>query len=155
MNSPNSLGGGMCLWTGSEWTLLEAPKKDSQGNPIRCAPDVECSLHVHGFASKGSTPVFSAKNAPGLILVTGNVGPYLSYDPNETNTYFSRDGGVTWEEISKGVNTFQFADHGAIMMGIRADAMTNFVLSVLFLFFFLCGVGILLPLLFAGVVPGG
>ena len=114
---------------GSEWTPLEAPKKDSEGKPIRCSGGGDdCSLHVHGFASKGGAPIFSATNAPGLILVTGNVGPFLSYEDDQTNTYMSRDGGVSWEEIFKGAHMFQFGDHGAIMIGVRPPSyLTNFV----------------------------
>ena len=35
-------------------------------------------------------------------MATGNVGKYLSYDGGDINTYFSRDAGKSWTEVSKG-----------------------------------------------------
>ena len=44
-------------------------------------------------------PVYSSKNALGLIIETGNVGKYLSYKSDKVNTFLSIDGGHTWREI--------------------------------------------------------
>jgi hypothetical protein len=46
---------------------------------------------------------FSEKiHLQGLIMATGNVGQYLSYDIGDANTYFSRDAGWSWVEVAKG-----------------------------------------------------
>ena len=40
-----------------------------------------------------------------LLLITqgtGNVGAYLRFEPDQINTYLSRDGGLTWVEAHKG-----------------------------------------------------
>jgi hypothetical protein len=44
-------------------------------------------------------PLYSNENAVGLVMATGNVGDALRNDV--VNTYFSRDGGLTWEQVGK------------------------------------------------------
>ena len=57
----------------------------------------------------------------------GNVGQYLSYDREDTHTYFSRDGGVTWEEVTKEAHVASFGDHGALMLALTQSRETNFI----------------------------
>ncbi|CAE8586461.1 unnamed protein product [Polarella glacialis] len=47
---------------------------------------------------------------------TGNVGPYLRFEPDQTNTYMSRDGGLTWVEAHKGAFIYEFGDHGGLIV---------------------------------------
>lgn len=47
---------------------------------------------------------------------TGNVGGSLRFEPEETNTYLSRDGGLTWMEAHKGAYIYEFGDHGGVIV---------------------------------------
>lgn len=62
----------------------------------------DCSLHLKGDSDLIYSPIYSHKGAVGIIIGVGNVGLYLSDDPEDINTYLSRDGGHTWFEIKKG-----------------------------------------------------
>jgi hypothetical protein len=61
-------------------------------------------------------PFYSAENAVGMIIGTGNVGSYLSFQKDEINTYLSRDGGLTWFEIMKGSHIYEIGDHGGLIV---------------------------------------
>jgi hypothetical protein len=61
-------------------------------------------------------PIYSTKNAVGLILATGNVGYHLSNKEDEVNTFMSRDAGVTWSEIKKGSHIYEMGDHGGLLV---------------------------------------
>ncbi|KAF4670147.1 Sorl1p [Perkinsus olseni] len=50
----------------------------------------------------------------------GNIGPYLRYEQHEMNTYLSRDGGLTWREVHAGSYSYEFGDHGGLI--VMADA---------------------------------
>ncbi|KAF4748383.1 Sorl1p, partial [Perkinsus olseni] len=56
------------------------------------------------------------ETAVGLIMGTGNVGPYLRFEKDEVNTYLSRDGGLTWIEAHKGAYIYEFGDHGGLVV---------------------------------------
>eukprot|EP01027_Heterolobosea_sp_BB2_P009383 GEZU01013836.1.p1 GENE.GEZU01013836.1~~GEZU01013836.1.p1 ORF type:complete len:695 (-),score=236.47 GEZU01013836.1:44-2128(-) len=119
---------------GGSWQAIARPEKDANGNPIVCPQldeDEQCSLHLHGFASPGFSPLHSSGRAVGLILATGNVGPYLlgTVSADEANTYFSRDGGLKWEEIKKGSHIYEFANHGSIMALAKTKATTSLTYS--------------------------
>ena len=60
---------------GSTWQQLKAPDKDSQGKPIICK---NCYLHLRGETESDLNPLYSRKNAIGIILGVGNVGRYLA-----------------------------------------------------------------------------
>jgi hypothetical protein len=61
-------------------------------------------------------PFYSYTNAVGVIMGTGNVGPYLTHDRATTNTYLSRDGGLTWSEAHKGDFIYEFGNHGGLLI---------------------------------------
>ena len=44
-------------------------------------------------------PLYSPENALGILISTGNVGYHLTKLDDQTNTYFSRDGGKIWSEV--------------------------------------------------------
>lgn len=83
---------------GSTWQLLTPPGRDIDGRRIVCHADEGCSLHLHGVSSD-FTSVYSPDKTLGIIIGTGNVGSYLSNNPDEINTYLSRDAGLTWFEV--------------------------------------------------------
>jgi len=103
---------------GGAWSYVKPPKKDSLGDAIDCPPD-KCWLHMHDiteFRTGKFVPFYSYTNAVGIIMGTGNVGPYLTHDPQHTNTYLSRDGGLSWSEAHKGDFIYEFGNHGGLLI---------------------------------------
>eukprot|EP00743_Colponemidia_sp_Colp-15_P002319 GILK01002514.1.p1 GENE.GILK01002514.1~~GILK01002514.1.p1 ORF type:complete len:898 (+),score=135.65 GILK01002514.1:39-2696(+) len=100
---------------GGNWRYLAAPEKDADGKTIAC-PQEECSLNLHGITFQQFGPFYSTENAVGVVMGTGNVGDYLRSRTDEVNTYFSRDGGLTWHEIRKGSYIYEIGDHGGLIV---------------------------------------
>jgi hypothetical protein len=104
---------------GAAWNFLQPPRVDSVGKNYPCAgrsPE-ECSLHLHGTTSWDFyAPFYSIETAVGIIMGTGNVGNTLRFEPEETNTFLSRDGGLTWMEAHKGAFIYEFGDHGGLIV---------------------------------------
>eukprot|EP00419_Tripos_fusus_P088245 CAMPEP_0172861924 /NCGR_PEP_ID=MMETSP1075-20121228/72937_1 /TAXON_ID=2916 /ORGANISM="Ceratium fusus, Strain PA161109" /LENGTH=856 /DNA_ID=CAMNT_0013710117 /DNA_START=111 /DNA_END=2681 /DNA_ORIENTATION=- len=101
---------------GGVWSYLKPPKVDSLGKKIECIPE-RCWLHLHGITNfQNYAPFYSTENAVGILMGTGNVGPYLRFEPDQTNTYLSRDGGLTWIEAHKGAYIYEFGDHGGLVV---------------------------------------
>lgn len=104
---------------GGAWKYLKAPKVDSLGKPYECAgkPAEECALHLHGSTSWDFyAPFYSMESSVGIVMGTGNVGSSLRFEPEVTNTYVSRDGGLTWVEAHKGAFIYEFGDHGGLIV---------------------------------------
>jgi hypothetical protein len=101
---------------GGAWSYLKPPKVDSVGKKINCPPE-KCWLHLHGITNfHNYAPFYSIENAIGIIMGTGNVGAYLRFEPDQINTYMSRDGGLTWVEAHKGAFIYEFGDHGGLIV---------------------------------------
>eukprot|EP00960_Hanusia_phi_P077226 768667-Hanusia_phi.AAC.8 len=107
---------------GAMWKDLPPPAKDHLGRPIVCDG---CSLHLNGKTSGFLGPVYSSVSSTGLIMATGNVGHHLHRRQDEINTYFSRDAGRSWEQITKGSYIYEFGDHGALMIMANNREATN------------------------------
>jgi len=98
------------------WSNLKPPKVDSIGAKIDCEPD-RCWLHLHGVTNfRNYAPFYSTENAIGIIMGTGNVGAHLRFEQDQTNTYLSRDGGLTWVESHKGAFIYEYGDHGGLVV---------------------------------------
>jgi len=102
---------------GGEWHPIAPPRYNSLGQPIICSG--ECSLHLNGWSTIVTRPVagplYTDPAAVGLSLATGGVGEFLpTYD--QLNTYFSRDAGVTWQEVAQGSTIYEFGDQGGIII---------------------------------------
>ncbi|KAH8585131.1 sortilin [Cryptosporidium sp. chipmunk genotype I] len=114
---------------GGEWNYLKAPTIDSRGNRINCDVNDGCYLHLHGVSNYQSlAPFYSVENAVGIILGTGNVGSYLSFDHDDINTYMSRDGGLTWQEVHKGAFIYELGDFGGLIVMANDLKHTNQVI---------------------------
>jgi len=101
---------------GGAWSYLKPPRVDSTGKQIDCPPD-KCWLHLHGITNfHNYAPFYSTDNAIGIIMGTGNVGPSLRFEPDQTNTYLSRNGGLTWIEAHKGAFIYEYGDHGGLVV---------------------------------------
>ena len=64
-------------------------------------------------------PFYSLDSAIGLAMATGNLGDRLTPYASKTNTYLTRDGGLSWIEAAKGSHIYEFGDHGGIILMAR------------------------------------
>ncbi len=109
---------------GGTWNFLQPPATDSEGKATNCFPNAGCSLHIHGTSDYWG-PFYSLDSAIGLAMATGNLGSRLTPYAAKTNTYFTRDGGVTWTEAAKGSHIYEFGDHGGLILMTRDNVPTN------------------------------
>eukprot|EP00947_MAST-08B_sp_MAST-8B-sp1_P000244 g244.t1 len=109
---------------GGEWSYLNPPTHDVDGKTTSCNPEEGCSLHLHGTTDVWG-PMYSSSNALGLVMATGNVGPGLTPHEDQTNTYFSRDGGLEWFEVMKGSHIYEFGDHGGLILMAKDQEATD------------------------------
>ena len=102
---------------GGRWHNLRPPTHTNRGTEFGCNPadDPQCSLHVHGITDAWG-PLYSSKNAIGLVMATGNVGRQLSTKEDEVHTFFSRDAGLTWHMVREGSHIYEYGDHGAVIV---------------------------------------
>lgn len=107
--------------------MLEAPSKSATNKTIMCRRSTGCSLHLHSYSSPTQPPPYSQENAIGLIMGVGNLGYFLKDRNDELNTYFTRDGGLTWFEVRKGPHIFEFGDHGALIAMAPSHKATEFL----------------------------
>jgi hypothetical protein len=98
---------------GATWHRLTAPDRDSLGRKYDCEHD--CHLNLHGISSNFPS-FYSVDSAAGLIIGNGNIGKFLSHNEDQTNTFLSRDGGLSWFEIKKGSHIYEIGDHGALIL---------------------------------------
>lgn len=99
---------------GEMWHYLSPPTHDSNGSRITYSD--EANLHLHGYSDPRFSPFYSTKNSNGIIMGTGNIGKYLSTEPEDINTYMSRDGGKSWIEIAKGSHIYEISDRGLVLV---------------------------------------
>eukprot|EP01113_Clastostelium_recurvatum_P015241 TRINITY_DN1843_c0_g2_i1.p1 TRINITY_DN1843_c0_g2~~TRINITY_DN1843_c0_g2_i1.p1 ORF type:complete len:773 (-),score=173.82 TRINITY_DN1843_c0_g2_i1:166-2484(-) len=115
---------------GGQWAYLTPPTKHADGSPILCTGT--CTLNLHGETSwlwGEAAPFYTNENAIGLIVAVGSIGEKL--DTKNYNTYLSRDGGVTWQELASGLTIYEFGDHGGILVYADYTQSTNTILYTL------------------------
>lgn len=126
---PTRLGTKISFDKGAHWRTLAHPARDSTGvSYAGCSGSRKCALHLFfkGNPQKYA-PIYSVSGATGIILATGVVGDYYTEDmaTDEVGTFFSRDAGRSWKEISKGSSIYEISDHGALIVvaseGIKTD----------------------------------
>jgi Sortilin, neurotensin receptor 3,/Sortilin, neurotensin receptor 3, C-terminal len=108
---------------GAEWTLIPPPEKDRDGKKFECVENaniatVKCSLHIHSYTERyDKHATFSSTSAIGIMLAVGNVGEYLTpKNGDETYTFITRDGGITWNAVAKGSYLWEYGDQGSIIV---------------------------------------
>ncbi|KZP04862.1 Oligoxyloglucan reducing end-specific cellobiohydrolase [Athelia psychrophila] len=112
---------------GGSWKTLTPPSKDSQGNSYECT-SVDCALHVHGYTERADPrATYSSPSIVGLIMAVGNVGKSLK-PYTESDTFMSRDGGFTWEEVHKDAHLWEFGDSGSVLIMANDEEPTDHVL---------------------------
>jgi hypothetical protein len=88
----------------------------------------KCALHIHGYTERPDPrATYSTPSVPGLLMAVGNVGeslaPYVDSD-----TFLSRDAGLTWEEVHKDAHLWEFGDSGSILVMANDEEPTDYVL---------------------------
>ncbi|KAG5634687.1 vacuolar protein sorting/targeting protein PEP1 [Sphagnurus paluster] len=112
---------------GSTWRSLTPPKVDSQGRPYSCN-GAKCALHLHGYTERTDPrATFSSPSIVGLIMAVGNVGESLA-PYKDSDTFLSRDGGFTWEEVHKDAHLWEFGDSGSVLVMVNDEEPTDHLL---------------------------
>ncbi|KAF8649292.1 hypothetical protein AX16_005896 [Volvariella volvacea WC 439] len=112
---------------GGTWKPLPPPQVDSMGRKYEC-DSTRCALHIHGYTERlDPRATFSSPSVVGLIMAVGNVGEYLlPYD--QSDTFLSRDAGLTWEEVHKDAHLWEFGDSGSILVMVNDEEPTDHLL---------------------------
>ncbi|KAJ7186706.1 vacuolar protein sorting/targeting protein 10 [Mycena filopes] len=112
---------------GGSWNSLMPPAKDSLGNEYECR-STGCALHLHGYTQRTDLQAtYSTPSIFGVLVAVGNVGESLApYD--QSDTFLSRDAGLTWEEVHKDAHLWQFGDSGSILVMANDEEPTDHVL---------------------------
>ncbi|XP_046384172.1 sortilin-related receptor-like isoform X2 [Ischnura elegans] len=119
---------------GGEWRPLKAPKVDNEGRPINCSMADGCSLHLFQHLNQlypmtRPVPILSSKSAPGLIMATGIIGKSLKGQPG---VFLSRDAGLTWHQLLKGHNFFNFGDHGGVLVAVSYSKFSGMTRKLIY-----------------------
>jgi len=112
---------------GATWVPLTSPSTDLKGDKYACQ-ESDCNLHLHSYTEKRDPQnLFDSQSAPGLMLGAGNVGKYLtSY--SDSGIFLTRDGGMTWKQITSEAHMFEFGDHGGLIVLVDDEKPTDYVL---------------------------
>jgi len=98
---------------GGSWQDVAPPPSSLKD----CKKKTECNLQLHAFTEMASfAPVYSYRNSIGILMGSGNVGNALSFRRSITNTYLSRDAGLTWTEVKKGTWIYEYGNHGGLIV---------------------------------------
>ncbi|QLG73237.1 hypothetical protein HG535_0E03210 [Zygotorulaspora mrakii] len=112
---------------GSDWSYLQPPSRDSEGQRYPCQRDSidKCSLHLHSYTEREDLrDTFSSGSAFGMLIGVGNVGEYLLPE-DACSTFFSTDGGETWTELKKESTRWEYGDHGGVIVLVPKKVQTD------------------------------
>ena len=117
---------------GAEWALFPPPKTDALGNNYDCVGEAnkatqKCALHIHSYTERADkAATFSSPSAVGLMMAVGNVGEYLARkDDESTDTFITRDAGITWQSVKKGSYMWEYGDQGSIIVIVKESQPTK------------------------------
>lgn len=86
-----------------------------------------CTLHIHGYTERRDPrATYSSPSAVGLMLAVGNVGEHL-LPYTDSDTFLTRDGGFTWEEVHKDAHVWEYGDQGSILILANDEDSTDHV----------------------------
>ncbi|GME84806.1 unnamed protein product [Ambrosiozyma monospora] len=112
---------------GAHWSYIQPPYIDSNGDKYECSGKTleSCSLNLHGYTEReDERDTFSSGSAVGMMIGIGNVGENLE-NYYSGNTFLTRDGGITWKEVKKGVYMWEYGDQGSIIVLVNGKDNTN------------------------------
>ncbi|KAK4055938.1 vacuolar protein sorting/targeting protein PEP1 [Microbotryomycetes sp. JL221] len=111
---------------GGRWKSIVPPVNDALGQTYDCT-SAKCSLHLHGYTErKDPRATFSSPSATGLMLAVGNVGESLARY-TDSDTFLTRDGGFTWQEVHKDAHMWEYGDQGSILVLVNDEEPTDHV----------------------------
>lgn len=112
---------------GGTWKPLTPPAADSLGQSYSCST-TKCALHIHGYTERtDARATYSSPAVVGVVMAVGNVGETLA-PYTESDTFLSRDGGFTWQEVHKDAHLWEFGDSGAVILLVNDEEPTDHVL---------------------------
>lgn len=111
----------------SNFYASDAVEESSEGSLISPCSSPPCALHLHSFSTSFSSPIHSSASAPGVIMGNGNIGDQLS---TVMNTFYSADGGVSWQALSQGASTFDIGQQGGLLMLAKEQDGSKISLSL-------------------------
>jgi Sortilin, neurotensin receptor 3,/Sortilin, neurotensin receptor 3, C-terminal len=115
---------------GADWGFLPPPEKDSEHKPYACSGSGidKCSVHLHGYTERNDPrDTYSSASAVGLMMGVGNVGDKLGRKGADTETFITRNGGLDWKAVIKGVWQWEYGDQGSIIVIVKENEPTNYV----------------------------
>ncbi|KAJ7132166.1 vacuolar protein sorting/targeting protein 10 [Mycena epipterygia] len=121
-NEPKQLKSLITFDDGSTWSPIRAPSKDSAGQRVQCNPDdVDiCSLHLHSVTTPHNFGRIFSSPAPGFVMAVGSIGnSLLPYE--ESDTFMSSDGGLSWSMIRTDAHKYEFGDSGSILVIVNDE----------------------------------
>ncbi|KAF8196799.1 Oligoxyloglucan reducing end-specific cellobiohydrolase [Mycena galopus ATCC 62051] len=107
---------------GSTWHPIRAPSTDSSGQRVSCNPDDAdtCSLHLHSVTNPHNFGRIFSSPAPGFVMAVGSIGNSLApYE--ESDTFLSTDGGISWKMIRMDAHKYEFGDSGSILVVVNDE----------------------------------
>ncbi|KAH0559464.1 hypothetical protein GP486_004018 [Trichoglossum hirsutum] len=109
---------------GATWGYIPPPSRDVHGMPVKCdfGNREWCSLHLHGPSDRRDPA--SSPSAVGLMLAVGNFGEYLG-DLKDSDTYITRDGGLSWNAFLNGPHIWEYGDQGSVILLVKENTPTN------------------------------
>ena len=123
---------------GAEWSLLPPPKEDAVGGKYKCVNQAnkateKCSLHLHSYTERSDkSATFSSPSAVGIMLAVGNVGEHLvRKDDDVTDTFITRDAGITWKSVKKGSYIWEYGDQGSVIVIVKESSPTKSIFYTL------------------------
>ncbi|KIM31675.1 hypothetical protein M408DRAFT_236567 [Serendipita vermifera MAFF 305830] len=113
---------------GSSWSPIKPPTRDMHERPYGCDTNdiTKCSLHLHSVSDPHNIGRVFSSTAPGFVLGVGSVSEYL-FPYEQSDTYFSRDGGATWKQVGHGTHKYEFGDQGNIMVIVNDEDYDNHI----------------------------
>ncbi|KAJ6562828.1 hypothetical protein DFH09DRAFT_863050, partial [Mycena vulgaris] len=112
---------------GGTWKPFNPPNRDSHAKQYGCSA-TRCALHLHEYTERVDPPAtYRSTSVVGLIMAVGNVGDLLiPYD--QSDTFFCRDGGFTWEEVHKDAHLWKVGDSRSVILIANDEEPTDHVL---------------------------
>ncbi|KAG8530761.1 uncharacterized protein KY384_004118 [Bacidia gigantensis] len=114
---------------GAQWAPIKAPEADVDGKSFDCdvSNTPKCSLHLHSYTERQDRrALLSSASAIGLVIGVGNVGDEL-ISKADGDTFLSRDGGISWQNIKKGTYKWAYGDQGSIIVIVEDERPTKIV----------------------------
>jgi hypothetical protein len=83
-------------------------------------------LHFHSVTTPHNFGRIFSSPAPGFVMGVGSIGENLwNYD--DSDTFLSTDGGLSWRMAHKGAHKYEFGDLGSILVIVDDEESTDVI----------------------------